>query len=191
MKTVCIELYSYNELSEDAKQKVKDNWQFDDFWGSERNNSQTEAQKLYDKFNELEGEIKGTRLYSFIQNHILNELKTPVKYTKSKEGTFNKYPSSKIYKDEKARFSRIQFDYEPINLTGYCNDYEFLEPIFDFLKNPSENISSTDLGNTDLDRIGQKCYEDDYTNFYEDESFAEHCEANNYTFEDNGNMRNF
>lgn len=39
MKTIEINLYSYNELSDEAKQKAKDDFYYDDFWSSEREKS--------------------------------------------------------------------------------------------------------------------------------------------------------
>lgn len=132
-----------------------------------------------------EEEIKGIRLYKFIQNNILPRLKNHIKYVKGG----GKYPSSKIYKDEKARFSKIQFNEDAANLTGYCADYSFLEPIFDFLAKP-DNTTSTELARTNLEHIYELEAQNDYESFFDEDNFADHCQANGYTFEENGEMRN-
>lgn len=190
MKTISINLYQFNELSKEAKQKVMDNWQYDDAWQADRQKSYDKAKELYALF-ETEGEISGARLYAFIQNNILPQLKRRIKYVKADlPKGYHKYASSKIYPDEKARFSRIEYSEDASNLTGYCSDYAFLEPIFDFLKNPTDGTTNEDLLNTDLDSIYEKESQSDYNDFFEEANFAENCEANEYTFEENGKMRN-
>ena len=187
MKTIKINLYSFDELSEDAKQKAKDNFQFDDFWESDRTHSMQKAKELYSMLDGDAGELSGVRLYKYIVNNILPELRRPIKYTTN--GI--KYPSDKIYKDEKARFSKIQFSEEASNLTGYCDDYEFLDPLLEFLKEPLNSVTGEELANTNLHSIWSKLANEEYESFYEDENFQELCEANEYTFEEDGTMRNF
>jgi len=186
MKTIEINLYSYNELSDKAKQNAKNNFEYDDFWSHERLESMKAAKELYRLFDTDE-EIKGIRLYKFIQNNILPKLRNRIKYINGG----GKYPSAKIREGEKARFSKIQFNEDAIHLTGYCTDYNFLEPIFDFLKSPDKHTTSADLLNTSLEDIYDRDAQAEYEAFYEDQNFSEHCEANGYTFEENGRMRNY
>lgn len=181
MRTEQIKIYQFAELSEEAKETAKGQYYYDDFWASDRLNSMKAAQELYNLLD-IEAELTGVRLYKFIVNNILPRLKLRIKYTL----TGNRYPSNKIYQNEKARFSKIQFEEDPINLTGYCADYDFLEPIFDFLSSPDKHTTNYDLLNIDLEQIYKKLAQTDYEDFFEDEQFKEHCDANGYEFTEDG-----
>lgn len=144
MRTVTETVYTYAELSEKAKQAVKSSWKYDDFWCEERKISMKEAQKLYNildpaNYDNYILDISGLRLYKYIVNNILPKLKLHFKYVKGG----GKYESHKAKSGE--RLSKIQYSYEPSNLTGLCYDYDFLKPIMDFLKKPDENTTNLDL----------------------------------------------
>jgi hypothetical protein len=188
MRTETISVYKFGELSAEAKQKAIDKHSYEDFWWSERDKSLEAAKELYDKFNELQETIKGVRLYKFIQNNILPELKKNLLYVKADGYTkgYTTYVASKIRGKNSARFSKIQYTEEASNLTGYSADYAFLEPISDFMKNPEDSITSEDLYNTSLDDIAQEDANNDWKSFYDEENFEEHCDANNYEFTENG-----
>lgn len=193
MKQITINLYEFCELSESAKEKAKsqfyDDW---DGWHDDRLVSLREAGKLYNLFD-TEEEVSGVRLYKFIQNRILPELESPLKFRKTSHGDIEFYFSDKIYKNEKARLSNINSGCEASNLTGYCDDYAFLQPIFDFIKNPKESIAnksitSHSLRDTNLERIWENIVDDERDYFFEDSNFAGHCEANEYFFTEDGKL---
>jgi hypothetical protein len=185
MRTIETKLYKYSELSDTAKQAVKDGWEFDDFWGDDRVRSGRAAKEIYQRISS--SELDGLRLYKWIVNNILPELTSVRKYYKRVlDGQPGKYYTKyrKQNDHEKCvRFSRIFNRIDADNLTGYCADYAFLEPLFDFLKNPIGDLSSVDV-----DYICTQEYNSDYEWFYEEANFADHMEANAYEFTEDGKM---
>lgn len=163
MRTETISIYKFSELSEKAKQRAIDKHQYKDFWYSDRKASYDAAKELYNKIRNIEGDVSGIRLYKFIQNNILPELRNRLLYYKQEgyEKGYSKYFSSKIQGQKTARFSKIQYNEEATNLTGYSSDYAFLEPIFDFLKEPSVDMTSDRLYNVNLDRIWETLAQED------------------------------
>lgn len=188
--TQIIDVYQFSELSETAKQNAKNNFEYEDFWHSERMQSYKAAKDIYNNFYNIE--LSGERLYVWIQNNIINEFLAHKKYTIEKETKRkNSYfsHSYKRYDSEKSRFSKIITEIE-FCITGYCDDYDFFAPIIDFCKKPDKNTTSDDLYNTDIDSIFQTISEREYDFFYKDDIFSEMCEANEYNFDVNGKMIN-
>jgi hypothetical protein len=185
MRTIETTLYKYSELSDAGKQYVKDHWGFDDFWGEDRVASGKAAKEIYRRINRTE--LGGERLYKWIVNNILPELTGVRKYYKRVlDGQPGKYYTKyrkKRYHEKCIRFSRIFERVDADNLTGYCADYAFLEPLFDFLKNPIG-----DLSYVDVDYICAQQYERDYEDFFEEANFADHMEANEYEFSADGKL---
>ena len=185
MRTIETTLYKYSELSEAGKQYVKDHWDYEDFWGEDRRASGKAAQEIYRRIGR--SELDGLRLYKWIVNNILPELTGVRKYYKRVlDGQPGKYYTNyrKKHDHEKCvRFSYIFKQVEPCNLTGYCADYDFLEPLFDFLKNPIG-----DLSGVDVDYICRQQYESDYEGFFEETNFAEHMEINECEFTEDGKL---
>lgn len=185
MRTIETTLYKYSELPEDVKQTVKNNWYYNDFWDEDRRASGKAAIEIYNRINNTG--LNGLRLYKWIVNNILPELTSFRKYYKndvnSQPGKY--YTTSyKRYNHEKyVRFSYIFKQVEPYNLTGYCADYDFLEPLFNFLKNPIG-----DLSGINVDYIYRQQYESDFEAFFEDANFTEHMEANEYEFTEDGKL---
>ena len=179
MKVIKVKLYSFNELNEAAKEIAKCQIECH-FFDEDLRKSYEAAKELYLLFD-TENIIKGERLYKFIQNNIFPKLTAKRLYEKG-----YKYYSTKRKADKGERFSRIFVEIDPMNLTGYCNDYDFLAPIFDFIENFNPNSTSDDFFETNLDLIASRIQEDEVTNFYEDNNFAEYCEDNEIYFLENG-----
>lgn len=190
MRTIETTLYKYSELSERAKEYVKNHWDYDDFCGYDRRASGKAAQEIYKRIERVVGEndLSGVRLYKWITNNILPEL-TAVKLYYKNTGKFKNtgsYYSMGRYKNNpknRERYSRIFTNVDACNLTGYCADYSFLGPLFDFLKNPIG-----DLSNVDVNEICSQEYESDYEGFYEESNFADHMEAHEYEFTEDGKL---
>ena len=192
MKTIeiKIDVYSFNELSDNAKEKAKNGFQYDDFWHNERMQSYRTAKEIYNLFSDID--MCGFRLYKWVANNVLYRFVATKKYcidnvTKRKNSYYQQ--NRKIYGNEKVRFSNINNEID-FCLTGYCDDYSFFEPLIDFCKYPDKHTSSNDLFNTDLDSIFERISENEYNNFYTDDVFCEMCDANEYTFDVNGKMIN-
>lgn len=65
-------------------------------------------------------------------------------------------------------------------LTGYCADFAILDPIYKFLKNPTEEITYHDLMNSCLDNFFKMCCRDvestETMEYFIDESLANEWE---------------
>lgn len=189
MKTITTqtEVYKFAELSEDAQQTAidemrnYDDYDFKDLWDSSK-----EAEKLYDELHNIEGEISGARLYTWLINNFDRFWVDPIVYSKHKDGSFKK--SDYVYKYDCVKFrrSRIQTvnNLENCPLTGVGYDYSFLQPIVDFLKNPDKHTTNLDLVLPDGESIAQD--EIDYQNT--DAAIIETIEANDYDFTENGKL---
>ena len=159
-----IEIYKYDELSEEAKKAVRDSIVVEDHWFDERKNSFHKAQSLfyqmedslYENFNsdDYDGkfdypELTGVRLYKWIINNM--------SYKWMKKHHISKHTDESIKNDHwswqhdcvKQRLSQV---FETDNLegcfmTGYCDDITFLKPLIDFMKKPSDSVTMSDFLN--------------------------------------------
>lgn len=183
MKTQTVNIYSFEELPADAKQKAINNFEYLDTWDSERRESYEAAKNIHNSIDATE--LEGVRLYKWVVNNILPGLTATQKYYKTKDGRVNKYYTTRRaqYSDAKiVRYSRIFSEVSPDNLTGYCSDYAFLEPLFDFLKNTVHKPRVNLRGILDAEA------EQDRESFFEESNFAAMCAANNYEFYINGKL---
>ena len=77
MKTIEVNLYTFNELSENSKKNAIQNYidskLFTEFDDNEILKSFKEAKEIYDSLENIEGEIKGARLYTWLINNVYNE----------------------------------------------------------------------------------------------------------------------
>lgn len=176
MKTVTLNLYSFDELNEEAKEVAKENTECSDFWADDSYNSYKAAKELYQLFD-IENEIHGERLYSFIQNNIFPQLTARKLYAKNMQ-----YYTPKKNIEKSQRLSKIFKEIDPMNLTGYCDDCMFLAPIFDFMEKPDTSTTNTHFLNINLKSIADKIAQNERDSFYEDDNFCEFCEENNILF---------
>ena len=186
-----INLYSFNELSDEIKQNVINNWRVNDeyYYGNENEDSLNAFCELFNikvkdydygyrkyinvSFN-LDNDVlnlRGLKLYKHLINNYYRDLFKPKYY----------------YKNIKRRFSKIQVQNVCI-MTGYCMDNSILEPIYDFLKKPY---------NTDFESLLNDCLnnwliacENDYEYWNSAECIINEIESNDYQFLDNGNIYN-
>lgn len=188
MKT--INVYKFSELNEEAKENAINHYRNtndNDFWGSERLESYKAAKEYYDLLHNIEGEISGKRLYAWIWNNIIcNFVKTNF-ISKHKSGkTGNSYFAYKYNECTKYKRSNVFVTntLEDCPLTGVCYDFDFLQPIIDFFKKPSKNITSSDLEIPSYDDVAQKDF--DYQN--SDEYIIEELESIDDCFTENGKL---
>lgn len=199
MRTVRTKIYSFDELTEEAKQVAIENY---------RNNFldhdfiYDEAYKTVEEFNELfnlnEGQqswldfstnfendienLRGLRLQKYIYNNFGYKLfkskcfslwsKTELSYKHHKEG----YPVLK------SRYSRVITENSCV-LTGMCYDDDMLKPIYDFLKQRefNENETFETILNECFKAI-EKTIEEEKEYRESDEAIIEDIEANEYEF---------
>lgn len=153
-ETTTRDIYTFNELTEEGKQSAIDNWRNmgDDWaWGDENRQS-------LDTF-ESEWPVKVTGWeYSLCSHSYINYEMEYIDYDEVLEFTgirlmkwiVNNYSdvlwsghwvSGKYYPKE--RHSRITMD--PYMPTGYCMDNDIRQPIYDFLKAPSNHTTIEDI----------------------------------------------
>jgi hypothetical protein len=204
MKTVTINLYGFNELSDEAKEHAIQ---------KHRMNGGTDMQFAYDdayetvkKFHDIFGtnesrdswlylrtdhicdsrlSLQGLRLHKFLINnyyHILypkkyiGHINKDIKHRMAKSGTFGK---------------GYTFFYSHINrekscsLTGMCYDLDMLKPMHDFIEHPTD-ISYEDLLHECVWSL-KKSLEKEETYRNSDEFISEELIANDCYFDEYGN----
>ena len=184
MRTITKNIYSFSELSEEAKRNAINNYEFNDFWESERIESYKKALPYYKLLKNIDGVINGSRLYTFIQNNIISDFIEPNYINKQQDGKINNCYYSHKYNCTKKRLSKV-FKTNNLNncpLTGVCYDFDFLQPIIDFMENPTSKIDNTDLQIPSYDSVFQKDY---YTS---DEFIIEELEDNDSEFYEDGTL---
>ena len=84
-------------------------------------------------------------------------------------------------------YSNIFVSENECNLTGVCYDYDIMQPIYDFLKNPDQNTNFNDLIDQCFEAINKTVKNEiDYLN--SDEAIKETLTNNDYEFTKDGNI---
>ncbi|MDD4354225.1 MAG: hypothetical protein PHN56_07275 [Candidatus Nanoarchaeia archaeon] len=176
MKTIEVKLYSFDELSEEAKEKALSKWAYSEnyFWGDDAIKS---IEKFMEHFN-----------CSF-DNY---EIDWCEKYRNSFKITIPEYMEN-ISEDELKEYILSMGSFNPNTLnghgdckfTGYCAD----EDVADGAR------KAFFAGERNLHDILYAGYESWYTSVNADyeyqqtiEFYADHCEMNDYYFTENGEM---
>ena len=191
MRTQAIQVYQFNELDEDIKEKVLNTFRaWDNYGWHDSNNDTLKAfEKVfpvtvkdydYTYHNDINfrvyvdediEDLRGVRLMKFIINNFGDSLFKKA-YLRTIKG--------------KARYSKIKIDTCCV-LTGYCIDDDILEPVYNFLKKPDKNQSLGDIINDCLWSFIHACNRDyEYSN--SDEALTEFIEANEYEFTIDGEI---
>jgi hypothetical protein len=218
MKTISINLYSFNELSEEAKQKaVKNAPVFTDFIYDEAYETVKKACKLFGISEGLNSwldfssngidenilNLRGLRLRKWILNNFWDTLYKRKFYDSIGDNKIIKHPCIKVYKfdiNKGARVSSSNFYYSRIQktndsvLTGVSYDNDFLNPIYEFIEwklRPDYNTYQ------DWESLLNDCFESlrlsienevQYRNSFE--AIAEDLQANEYQFTEEGEIYN-
>lgn len=208
MKTIEVQIYSFDELSEKAKQKAINNYRDNNSeiaWAEE--NRQTlekfaeifpikitnwsyggrgEGVSFYFTLNDCIEEMTGQRLAKYIWNNYKRDLFKGKYYSlwSKKEKSYKYYKEG--YPVLKTRYSKILLDNSCV-LTGYCVDDDILQPVYDFLNKPIEGVSFRDLLENCFDSWITACNNGiEYQN--SDEYIAEELINNEYEFTENGKL---
>jgi len=203
MKTVQVTLFNVNELDESAKelayQKFCNSEEY--FWTEENKDTLYKFEEIFPikiknweygfcnsyinfkfdaYYNEDEiKELSGVRLLKYIINNYYDFLYSAKTFTKSS-----------IYlvgKDQKQRKSKIIYQENNCQLTGYYMDSVILQPIYDFLKKPNKYVTFEDLMNNCLQSWLSACCKD-YKHAYSEEAFIEDCEINERLYFESGEL---
>jgi len=166
MKTITrqFSIYEFSELPEEVQTKIVSEWREEDYFPWEEDNAETLKQFCeifpvsvtdyeyghrsyinadYSIADDVE-DFTGVRLLKYIVNNYWSHLYKP-KYLKC----INK----------KTVYSKCQYDSTCV-LTGYFLDQDILQPIYDFLKHPTDNINLQSLLNTCLQAWIEGCRKD-------------------------------
>lgn len=200
IENVAYKIYTYEELSKEAKEKAFHDFCCDDDypWGEDNKTTLEEFEKIFPICNvnweygnrvyfnmdmDADTEIKelsGIRLLKYLWNNYSNKL-----YKGKYYSTKGYYDLNKKY-HYKYRYSKVIKDTSCV-LTGYYMDDIILDPIYKFMSNPSENITFYDLMQKCLNSWVNACNED-FDSYYSEENFKELCEANEWEFLSDGKM---
>jgi hypothetical protein len=208
MKTITVNLYSFNELTEEAKQKAIDSFRDGDnyFYFNEVEDS---VKKVIDLFNLRTGnyysdirtghiddcilQLSGVRLCKYLVNNYFTDLFKP-EYIKTIDGRkkwgklyFCKYFTTKDGKQFTQIYSKWKKYSNDCTLTGACYDNDILKPVYDFLSKPDKHTTYEDLMQ-DIGNAISKTYQnvDEWVN--SDEFIIDSIEANEYQFTEDGKL---
>ena len=194
MKTETITLYSYDELSDKAKDVARD-WflsdSHDDF--SEAIDSLHAFEKVFPikvkdwnygwggqwvSFSFLGNDdivtLCGWRLATYIWNNYRNDI-----YKGKYFSTKMSWIDGKCH--YKYRHSKIILESGSCPFTGTCYDEDLLDPLWKFLESPSNSMCFSDLMHDCL-YSWIKSIDNEADSHTEEEYIAETCEANDYNF---------
>ena len=211
MKTITLELFKFNELSEEAKQVAIDDYRSSGKHCGDVGEVIDSAKAAIELFNLETGrrysdvttchidedilELKGVRAYKYILNNYGYKLFKP-KFIKSIKGhkfytqvICKRYDFSK-FKNGKPTLSTFIYSKnqktDSCVLTGVCYDNDILRPVYDFLSKPCQYTTIQDI----FEQLGEaiaKTFQDfeEWTN--SDEYISEFFEGNDYDFTIDGN----
>lgn len=196
-------VYSFEELSEEAKEKVIESFRYHDgsylFWQEEAINSiekiskamnciaewySYDGIKYYVSFTSNEYEdieaLEGKRAYAYIVNNYLMPNKSYKTYRK--DGC--------TYTDERKNWKRksnLFYGWDDCSFTGYCMDYCFIDAWKNWEKNFNKYSKVGEFINLVADTLGRAWTED---NEYQqtDEYIIEMLEASDYEFLEDGSQ---
>lgn len=165
MRTIELKLYSFEELSEEAKETAIQNYRnkgidTSHYW----NDAHKSVQEFHKVFGTTEGnrswlefytghiednilELKGLRLRTYLINNFGSQIFTP-KYLKTGERTHNEPGRHRMRRIRKTDYdpqnkgkyysqyySNIQKSTDDCPFTGVCYDYDLLNPFYQFINN--------------------------------------------------------
>ena len=151
MITIQINLFTFDELSDEAKDVVRTTLEQPDDFDSEILESKRIFKEVYSDIKECK--LKGEELKEHILSVIIPK--------------HSKYPNA---------------NFAPEQINGVAWDYEFGQPMVDFLENTSIPIE------VDLDSIHKDIERNEEEYFYSDVGLSGYCEANELYFFADGEM---
>lgn len=187
MKQITVNICTFNELSDEAKEVALQWWQNCNqengyAWDSENRDTFNKFCDLFNVSINRNGnvvlsenddvrDLTGIRLMSYLWNNYARELYKPKTYYLKTIG--NKSRKSKIEKDNCCV------------LTGYCMDDDILQPVYNAMHKPYPGTFEDLI--SECVQAYETAVENDHA--YQDslEYCAETCEANEYEFTEDGN----
>jgi hypothetical protein len=206
MKTITIELFKFDELSEKAQQVAIENYRNGDNHCGDVGEVINSAKAAIELFNLETGnrysnvrhshiedhilELKGIRAYKYLLNNYGGELfkRACIKHYDSHKFIPQFYCERKTYKNgNKSTFVYSRYKKtDSCVLTGVCYDDDILSPVYDFLAKPCQHTTIQDI----FEQLGEaiaKTFNDFEEWVNSDEYISEVFEGNDYDFTENGN----
>jgi len=203
--TLTKNIYTFDELDNQAKDKVRQ-WIYEglDYIADDVRQSLDKFCDLFDiRYYQIDYEephrneykihipdnaedLTGTRLATYIYNNYLKDLYKGKYFSiwSKKEKSFKHHPEG--YPVLKTKYSKWYKTLE-CPFTGCCYDMDLLEPLINFCSKPTTNDTLESL----LDDCISSIYESVQNEIeyrLTDEAIMEHCEANQYEFDEYGNV---
>lgn len=192
--TTTKEVYRFEELSHSAKQNALYQFQCNDTYPSN-----VENKEVLEAFtNIFPVKVKDWEYGSYRNDHIsfsftadddIENLSGVRLATYIYNNYFHDLFKGKFYYKKyyfKSRKSKVFFD-NCCPLTGYYIDMEMLDPVYDFLKKPTNGITFYDLMEECLNNWVSACTKD-MEGYYSEENLKEAAEANNWEFYEDGTL---
>jgi hypothetical protein len=188
MKTIEIEVYNYCELSNRAKDKVRD-WIYEglDYICDDAVETLDTFFKLFPAsyrnvyFNEpYRNDI---RVSNNMEDKELFRFMDSIYYSFFKGKHYGKFVNQKYIN----RTSKVMFEADNCPLTGMSYDYAILRPILEYYKNPNSISDLSELLSACVDSLC-KDIQDEIKGMLTDEAIIEHCNANEYFFTESGEL---
>lgn len=207
MRTETINIFYFDELSEEAKQKAIEKVRYSDMnLGQYDADEITDSvKKVLDLFNLKTGnrysdlrwqhiesdilELSGIRLYKYLINNYGPDLFKPA-YVK----LLNREIKTRAFICKKGKssngeiytqlFKKWKFNNDCV-LTGVCFDNDILQPVYDFLARPDKSTTFEDLFKG-IESAIEKTYEDSEEYCNSDDYIKDIIENNEYEFYEDG-----
>ena len=190
-------VYSFEELSDDAKEKAIENYrnEMDFSWTDDIINTINMISKAihcdYDYYsydgitykvwftpNDFDTDIKGKRAWTYIINNFITPYEKPKTY----------YLNHCVYSDGRKNWSRkskINYSLEDCPFTGYYLDCCFYSAWIAWKRNFTLNSTINDFLSILSNKLGEEWSEDNEYQ-YSDDRIIEMIEANDYEFLEDG-----
>lgn len=186
MRKIETTVYSFSELSENAKKRAMDKFYsngWEPAWGDENLSSLKEFYKLFDYLIKS-GNRNWTDVRFIGDTDVLNLSGIrAMKYLWNNYGN-DLFKGKYYYRNGKSRYSKVQRDNTSCVLTGFCMDDDVLQPIYEFLKKPDQRT---------IEDLLQECVESwriaserDEEYQQSEEYFSEEAYANGWEFTEDG-----
>jgi len=204
--TTVTNVYSFSELSNDAKETALNNYRNSNNGDSEIYSGEIidSVKALIELFNLKIGrtysdlryshlednilQLSGARLYKWLINNYSKNWIDRNYISKHKDGSFKNSYFQYKYDCVKYRKSRISVtnNLENCPLTGVCYDMDIMQPVIDFLKKP-DNSTFEDLING-IESAISKTFNNVDKWINSDEFIKDELEANDYQFTEDGKI---
>lgn len=185
MKTISINVFSFNELSPKEKQLAMSKYDMD------TSHIYEDAEKTIQKFHYLMGTNTGRRGMFDVDMVRIDENILHLCGLRLRAWLYNNLGKT-IYAPKylaKGRYSKV-FVTTSCTLTGVCYDDDILSPIYDFIDHYTPEKSAITLENliTTCILTLKESVDDESEYRLSEEYFHEECIANDWMFDKSGNM---